>query len=250
MLNETCLNNFHSLLTYISIKLFLVILINIYIWFSNHEKAVLTLEFITTTYSEENVKYTFIAIRWLTAFTKVSLSFFITISSARAIEISKWQPAMREWGFHISLLTAALRIKDYTDIWPPAVIQTKNSSLSYLHENVVWESLGGKWCCRKLWCGFYWYFCKKITFTTDFVDFSLIFYIQNKSRSYKAFELTACKLCHSPRGLSIFSNCAQHHQLHVLPNLREHPVFSALASQITTLVKLEPIKLNSLAGYV
>ena len=157
-----------------------------------------------------------------------SLSFFITISSARAIEISKWQPATREWGFHISLLTAALRIKDYTDIWPPAVIQTKNSSLSYLHENVVWESLGGKWCCRKLWCGFYWYFCKKITFTTDFVDFSLIFYIQNKSRSYKAFELTACKLCHSPRGLSIFSNCAQHHQLHVLPNLREHPVFSAL----------------------
>ena len=108
----------------------------------------------------------------------------------------------------------------------------------------------GKWCCRKLWGGFYWYFCKKITFTTDFVDFSLIFYIQNKFRSYKAFELTACKLCHSPRGLSIFSNCAQHHQLYVLPNLREHPVFSALASQITTLVKLEPTKLNSLAGYV
>ena len=79
---------------------------------------------------------------------------------------------------------------------------------------------------------------------------SSIFYIQNKSRSYKAFELTTCKLCHSPRGLSIFSNCAQHHQLHVLPNLREHPVFSALASQITTLVKLEPIKLNSLAGDV
>ena len=214
MLNETCLNNFHSLLTYISIKLFLVILINIYIWFSNHEKAVLTLEFITTTYSEENVKYTFIAIRWLTAFTKTSIN-----------------------GADVSTR-------------PPAVIQTKNSSLSYLHENVVWESLGGKWCCRKLWCGFYWYFCKKITFITDFVDFSLIFYIQNKSRSYKAFELTARKLCHSPRGLSIFSNCAQHHQLHVLPNLREHPVFSALASQITTLVKLEPIKLNSLAGYV
>ena len=130
------------------------------------------------------------------------------------------------------------------------MIQTKNSSLSYLHENVVWESLGESGVAENFEVAFIDIFARKSRLPLISLDFSLIFYIQNKFRSYKAFELTACKLCHSPRGLSIFSNCAQHHQLYVLPNLREHPVFLALASQITTLVKLEPTKLNSLAGYV